>query len=118
MLYPFEHLERIYLYRDYTDFRKGINGLIESLLTIEALNLQSSALFVFCNKKRNGIKALYWDKTGFCLWQKRLEKAQYKWPKNHSSTLIELEHAMFQWFLKGVDIFKVSQHETIQNLVI
>ena len=56
MLYPFENLERIYLHRDYADFRKGINGLIERLLVIDKIDLQSSSLFVFCNKKRNSIK--------------------------------------------------------------
>ena len=118
MLYPFKNLERIYLHRDYADFRKGVNGLIEQLLAIDNLDVQSSSLFVFCNKKRNSIKAIYWDKTGFCLWHKRLEKATYKWPKKHTMTCIELNHDMFQLFLKGVDISKVSTHKGIQNLVI
>ncbi|MBS9834889.1 IS66 family insertion sequence element accessory protein TnpB [Vibrio alginolyticus] len=36
-------------------------------------------MFLFTNKQRDKIKVLYWDKTGFALWYKRLEKAKYKW---------------------------------------
>ena len=40
------------------------------------------ALFVFCNAQRPILKALYWDRTGFCLWMQRLEKHRFPWPAN------------------------------------
>ena len=62
----------IYLHRAPVDFRKSINGL--ALIVEQEMQLppMSPALFVFCNKKRDRVKALYWDRTGFCLWYKRL----------------------------------------------
>lgn len=62
----------IYLYMDIVDFRKSINGLI--VVVEQEMNLNSfrDALFVFCNKKCDKVKILYWDKTGFALWYKRL----------------------------------------------
>lgn len=69
----------IYLYPEYVDFRKSINGLA---LIIEQEGTHSpfdEALFVFCNRNRDKVKALYWDKTGFCLWYKRLEKDFFRW---------------------------------------
>jgi transposase len=42
----------------------------------------SDVLFVFSNKKRNKLKTLYWDKTGFAFWYKRMVKQRFKWPKD------------------------------------
>ena len=62
----------IYLYMDIVDFRKSINGLIVVVEQDMKLNPFHDALFVFCNKKRDKVKILYWYKTGFALWYKRL----------------------------------------------
>lgn len=58
----------IYLYLGNVDFRKSINGLIVVVEQQMELNPFQDALFVFCNKKRDKLKVLYWDKTGFALW--------------------------------------------------
>ena len=73
----------IYLHRDPVDFRKSINGL--SVIVDEAMGLSpfEPGLFVFCNRRRDTLKVLYWDKTGFALWYKRLEKEKFKWPRKH-----------------------------------
>ncbi|MEZ8579182.1 IS66 family insertion sequence element accessory protein TnpB [Vibrio splendidus] len=63
----------IYLYRDFVDFRKSINGLAAIIEGETELSLHTGALFLFTNKQRDKIKVLYWDETGFALWYKRLE---------------------------------------------
>ena len=62
--------------------RKQINGL--ALIVQEQMEMDpfQDALFVFCNGQRRILKALYWDRTGFCLWMKRLEKHRFPWPRN------------------------------------
>ena len=93
----------IYLHRDIVDFRKSINGLS---LTVEqelAMDVYSSALFVFCNKQRDKLKILYWDRTGFALWYKRLEKQKFKWPKQGEQTM-NLSEQQLKWLLSGYDI--------------
>jgi hypothetical protein len=68
----------IYLHVDPVDFRKSINGLSLIVEDEMALSSISGSLFVFCNKKRDKLKALYWDESGFALWYKRLEKEKFK----------------------------------------
>ena len=95
----------IYLHHDPVDFRKAINGL--SVIVSEAMNLSpcEKALFVFCNKQRSQLKVLYWDDTGFALWQKRLEQERFKWPRKHDDSTIRC------WLLRGVDISRLTPHQ-------
>lgn len=103
----------IYLHRQPVDFRKAINGL--SVIVQEDMDLSpfERALFVFCNKKRNQLKVLYWDETGFVLWQKRLEKAKFKWPRTLLDDVITLDYEQWNWLLRGMDILKIKPHEAL-----
>ena len=87
---PSNELPAVYLCRDIVDFRKGINGL--AILVEQTLQRDpfSEQLFVFCNRKRDKVKILYWERNGFCLWQKRLERARFKWPRKVDSAVISL----------------------------
>jgi len=102
--------EQIYLHRDPVDFRKAINGL--SVIVTDELEQScfQNALFVFCNKHKNKLKILYWDKTGFCLWHKRLEEDKFKWPKKHSQNKIEFTAEELDWLLRGLDVSKLIPH--------
>lgn len=65
----------VFLYRDFIDFRKSIKCLVVIVEEqMQVLSLTGS-VFVFYNIGRDKLKILYWDKTGFALWYKRLEKA-------------------------------------------
>jgi len=103
----------IYLHRDAVDFRKAINGL--SIIVQEQMALKpfDRALFVFCNKQRSQLKVLYWDETGFALWQKRLEKAKFKWPRKMSTSTITLTNEQWLWLLRGFDITKIKPHDVL-----
>ena len=100
----------VYLHRDVVDFRKSINGL--SIIVEQGMNLSpyDSALFVFCNKRRDKLKVLYCDKTGFCLWYKRLEKDKFQWPKKSLDEVIALSNEQMDWLLRGFDIAKLQSH--------
>ena len=101
----------VYLHRDPVDFRKAINGL--SLIVSECMghSLFQRALFVFCNKRRTQLKVLYWDNTGFALWQKRLEQDRFKWPKRFPDESIKISPEQWQWLLRGVDFTKIKPHQ-------
>ena len=94
----------IYLYRDVVDFRKSINGLVVIVEEQLARSPFDAGLFLFCNKNRDKIKILYWDKTGFALWYKRLEKDRFKWPRRIGEREMTLSEQQLSWLLEGYDI--------------
>ena len=110
---PSDKLPVVYLCRSPIDFRKGINGL--SVLVEQQLSLSpfSSHLFVFTNKNRDKIKILYWEQSGFCLWQKRLEKEKFKWPKYRPEEVISLTGQQLNWLLDGYDLRHLVPHQTL-----
>ena len=107
---------RVYLFLGATDMRKSINGL--SILVEDCLELDpfSGHLFVFCNRRRNIIKILYWDKNGFCLWQKRLEKDWFKWPKNEEE-VFSINRNELGWLIAGLDITTAHNRLKYETLI-
>lgn len=103
------HHTRIFLVLGHTDMRKSINGLSISVKNRFEMDPFSGYLFVFCNRRKNIIKVLYWDRNGFCLWQKRLEKDRFKWP-TRIEELKEIDRRQLDWLLEGLDIEKIRGH--------
>jgi transposase len=108
-------LSEIYIHRDAVDFRKSINGLMMIVEHDMELSPFNGALFVFCNKGRDKLKVLYWDRTGFCLWYKRLEKDKFKWPSQSSSAILSLSEQQWHWLLSGLDITKMQGHQACKH---
>ena len=100
----------IYLYRESVDFRKSINGLAAIIEAETDLPLGTGALFLFTNKQRDKMKALYWDQTGFALWYKRLEKARFKWPTQEKNTVFTLTPVELNRLLSG---FTIIGHQPV-----
>jgi len=100
-----------YLHREPVDFRKAINGLSVIVQEEMALSPFDRALFVFCNRRRTQLKVLYWDETGFALWQKRLEQDRFKWPRHEMSDSVILSHEQWLWLLRGLDIRQLNPHQ-------
>lgn len=98
----------IYLHTGHIDFRKSINGLLATVESELALNAFIGALFIFGNKKQDKLKHLYWDKTGFVLWYKRLEKHRFKWPRISELDKLRLSEQQLHWLLGGYDILALA----------
>jgi len=104
----------IYICREPVDFRMGINGLsvfVEATLKYDPF---SRNLFCFVNKRRNQIKVLYWQRTGFCLWLKRLEEERFKWPFHLPGSVVTLDDAQFRWLLDGLDLKHLKPHRALE----
>jgi transposase len=108
-----EDFSVVYLYRDPTDMRKSINGLSMIVLDELDLSFEPGKLFVFVSRCGKKLKILYWDKTGFALWYKRLEKQKFHWPKDHSDKVVSSSSEQLQKILLGFDVFQKA-HEFLQ----
>ena len=102
---------RVYLAIGNTDMRKSISGLSILVENSFSLDTFSGSLFVFTNRRRNILKILYWDRNGFCLWQKRLERHRFRWPEPVSgSGVAEIEGRELFFLLEGLDLRRVQGH--------
>lgn len=99
---------RVFVKPGATDMRKQINGL--SIIVSEDLEMDpfEGNLFLFCNKLRKILKIIYWDKTGFCLWLKKLEKDKFPWPENRSEAT-EITQEQFSFLLQGIDFWNAHK---------
>jgi transposase len=99
---------KIYIRPGATDLRKAANGL--TVLVQEQMQLDplSGSVYLFCNKGRKLLKAVWWDRTGFWLAQKRLERDQYPWSENNEAAK-ELSAEEVKMLLSGIDFFKAHQ---------
>ena len=101
----------VYLHRNPVDFRKAINGL--SVIVEQEMGLDPYAehLYIFCNRARDKLKVLHWDRTGFVLWYKRLEKEKFKWPLRHQDEVLQIDEAALAGLLRGLDV--LQPHKTL-----
>jgi len=101
---------RIFIRPGYTDLRKAVNTLsvlIEQQMAGEPF---SGNIYLFCNKERKLLKALWWDRNGFWLSQKRLEQDKFPWPETEEAVR-ELSAEELSMLLRGIDFFKA--HKTL-----
>lgn len=100
--------KKVFIHRDYVDMRKAINGLSQIVAQAEMGNLMEPHLFVFSGRTRSTIKILYFDRSGFCLWQKRLEQDKFPWPKKSLDVVVTITPEQLSWLLDGYDVWKVK----------
>jgi transposase len=107
--------EHIYLALGVTDFRKQISGLVSLVqLHFGEDPFVESCVFIFCNRKRNSIKVLRYDKNGFVLaYKKLLDKMKFQWPKDEAS-LKEISGKQLSWLLEGLEIEQKKAHHAVQ----
>lgn len=94
---------KIYVYTQTVDMRKSIDGL--SVVIVEQLERspQSGDVFVFRNKLCNKVKALVWDRNGFILHYKRLERGRFKFPRSSDGLSYVISEEQLGWLLAGLD---------------
>jgi transposase len=103
---------RVYLALGSTDMRKEINGLSILVEGKLSLNPFSGHLFVFCNRRRSTLKILFWDRNGFALFQKRLEKDRFRWPETKEEVM-EIGPRELSFLLEGLDFKSVHPHREL-----
>ena len=99
---------RVFVKPGPTDMRKQINGL--SIIVSEELAMDplDGSLFLFCNKHKRILKIIYWDRNGFCLWLKKLEKDKFPWPAKLAEAT-EITQQQFGFLLQGIDFWNAHK---------
>jgi transposase len=103
---------KIMLYNKVVDMRKSIDGLSIIVSDDLSLNPSDGSIYIFCNKKHDKLKMLYWDKNGFTLLYKRLEKERFKIPNLLSVRCIT--HEQLSWLFDGLDIDKITGFQRLK----
>lgn len=103
MLGDLTKVEHIYLACGHTDMRKAIDGLAAIVVENFKLDPFSSSLFLFCGRKRDRLKALYFAGDGFILLYKRLESGKFKWPRDETEVR-ELSAKELRWLMEGLSV--------------
>jgi len=98
----------VFVHRDAIDFRKSINGL--SVLVEQSMKLDpfARAVYAFTNRRRDRVKLLLYDRTGFWLMLRRLEADRFIWPR--TGAVVELSAEQLHWLLEGIDLTAMRRH--------
>lgn len=93
---------RIYLCREATDMRRSFDGLAMMVQCIIQQDPLSGHVFVFRNRRGNMLKLLYWDRDGYAIWYKRLEKGRFSWP-DHLGDQAAIDYRSLSMILEGIE---------------
>ena len=108
---------RIFIGTQRVDMRKSMDGL--SVLVKEVLHKEplSGHFFVFLNQRGDKLKILYWDRNGFCLWYKRLEKQTFRLPKIPGE-VFSVSGTELGMILEGIDLGHQQRLEALDYVAV
>jgi len=105
---------RILLCTEPVDMRKSFDGLSALIANQLEENPLSGQLFVFINRRKTQMKILYFDRTGYCIWSKRLEQGQFKFRRSDTGKS-SLDGATLKLLLEGIKVKKIRQYKRYQH---
>jgi len=117
MLGELSGVAKIYLVTGYTDMRKSIDGLMGIIRDTYKLDPYSNALYLFCGRRCDRLKALHFDRDGFVLYYKRLDTGgRYQWPRT-ASEVRPLSRQEFRWLMEGLAVDQPKAIKTAKSFV-
>ena len=108
-------IRRVVIACGYVDLRKGIDGLATMVQQQFELDPFTNTLFLFCGRKRDRIKGLYWERDGFILLYKRLEQGGYQCPRSEVEVKM-LTPQQYRWLMEGLQIEQPKAHRPVTGL--
>jgi transposase len=107
---------KIWLYTKSTDMRKSFNGLVSLVKNELKEKPLSGDLFVFINRKQTHLKILYFDRSGYCIWMKRLEEGRFQYPSG-SSDKAALDLTRLKLIIEGIDLQSILQRKRYSHKI-
>ena len=106
--------EQIYIACGYTDMRKSIDGLAALVQNQFQMDPFAPALYLFCGRKCDRIKALLWEGDGFLLLYKRIENGNFRWPRTADEAL-EIDPEQYKMLMQGLEIVAKRPIEEVKD---
>jgi transposase len=113
-VFRFDDNLKVYLHRDPVDFRYGMNSLSILVEQSMRLNPMDTSLYIFGNRRRDRIKILGWDGSGFWLLIKRLESSHFIWPDNKAE-IVTMNTNVLQELIDGENNTAIQRHPKHEN---
>ena len=109
----FNRVDKVHLFTMPVDMRKSIDGLSYLLCDLGEHDFQDGSVTIFYNRSRDKVKLLYWDKNGFVLVYKRLERGRFKMKPDKNSKTVMLDAKQLSWLLAGLEYELMKQFESL-----
>jgi transposase len=107
---------KFYLYAQATDMRKSFDGLSGMVTTALGRDPLSGDVYVFVNRRRDRMKLLVWDRTGFWIFYKRLEQGTFQLPSpTAEQASLELPYEELMMILEGIDLASIKRRRRYQH---
>lgn len=104
-MFGLENNLRYYMWPEPINMRKNIDGLFNTIISGSNLSPMSGDVFVFFGKNRQSVKILKWDRDGFLLYHKRLERGSFEMPYRNTNTgQYELPWETFSLIMSGITL--------------
>lgn len=113
MFFP-EGQYRVWLYTQPTDMRKSFDGLSALVKHTLFEDPTSGHLFVFINRKRTQMKVLYFDRSGYCVWSKRLERGRFH-TRADGADKVALDWTQLKLLLEGIEVRQTRQYRRYRH---
>ena len=115
MLNDFNSSCAVYIACGYTDLRRGIDGLASIVQEQFQMDPFQRVLYLFCGRRRDRLKGLYWEGDGFLLLYKRLEQGRFQWPRTKNEVQA-LTPQQYRWLMEGLKIEQPKANKTVSGL--
>lgn len=103
---------RIYVADKPVDCRKAINGLASMVIEQFEMSVNDGSVYVFYNGSCDRVKCLFWDKNGFVLYHKRLERGRFKISKT-ANKAYTISQNQLDWLLAGLDFQLMNEFKSL-----
>ena len=107
----------MYIACGYTDLRRGIDGLASIVQEQFQMDPFQRVMFLFCGRRRDRLKELYWEGDGFLLLYKRLEQGSFQWPMTKKEVQA-LTPQQYRWLMEGLSIEQPRANKPVTGLSI
>lgn len=107
MFFP-ESQVRVWLYTRPTDMRKSFDGLAALVANALREDPLSGQLFVFINRRKTQMKVLYFDRSGYCVWAKRLERGRFHY-RECTAGKVPLDWTALKLLLEGIEVDRIRR---------